>query len=282
VLTTILDGFVSLGFLDAVAPFHSPSRRVWQGLGALSFDLFLVLGLTSALRKRIGYRMWRVIHWLAYLCWPIAVFHGLGAGTDTRLEPVLVIDAVCVSAVLAATGWRLAAGWRGHGGARLLGGLGPSLVTAALICFVALGPLQSDPSRRTGTPSPSIAGSGSGAKGRGTGQIAQPTGTANERGPSVSAAAPTGQSPGQSSQPASGPSGPDSPNTGHGQASHGLPAASPPTSKPALPALAQPSSHATVPSSDGRLTYNCGLGTICGPRATPGLRLPGLGDRAHW
>ena len=106
VLTTVLDGFVPLGLLDAVVPFHSPSRRLWQGLGALSFDLFLVLGITSALRQRIGYRMWRVIHWLAYLCWPFAVFHGLGAGTDTRLEPVVVIDAVCVSAVLAATGWR--------------------------------------------------------------------------------------------------------------------------------------------------------------------------------
>src|SRR5207302_7882877 len=81
VLTTVLDGFVPLGLLDAVVPFHSPSRR-WQGLGALSFDLFLVLGITSALRQRIGYRMWRVIHWLAYLCWPFAVFHGLGAGTD--------------------------------------------------------------------------------------------------------------------------------------------------------------------------------------------------------
>jgi hypothetical protein len=230
--------------------------------------------------------MWRVIHWLAYLCWPIAVFHGLGAGTDTRLDPVLVIDAVCVSAVLAATGWRLAVGWRGHGGARLLGGLGPSLVTAALISFVALGPLQSDPSRRTGTPSPSIAGSGSGAKGRGAGQIAQSTGTANRPGPSVPAAAPTGQSPGQSSQPASGPTGPNLPNAGPGQASHVPPAASPPSHppvpKPALPALAPPSSRAAAPSSNGKVTYNCGLGAICGPRATPGLRLPGRDDRAHW
>ncbi len=259
VLTTILDGFVPFGFLDAVVPFHPPSRALWQGLGALSFDLFLALGITSALRRRIGYRMWKTIHWIAYLCWPFAVFHGLGAGTDTRLEPVLVIVAVCVSAVLVATEWRLAAWRRGHGGRRLLGGLGASVVTAALICFVALGPLQSDRSRRPGTPSLTTAGFSSGAKGRGTGQIAQPTGPGNQEVPSAAAAVPSGRSPGQSSQQASGPSGANSPNAGPASP---LP---PPAPAPAPPGPALPSIHIAPPRFDGTSTYICQHVTICRP-----------------
>lgn len=108
VLTTVIDGFVPIGFLDAVIPFRSPYRSFWLGLGAVGFDLFMALLVTSAVRHRIGYRNWKAIHWLAYLCWPVAVFHGLRMGTDIRLLPVLVINAICVTAVLAAVGCRLA------------------------------------------------------------------------------------------------------------------------------------------------------------------------------
>ena len=32
--------------------------------------------------QRLGHRAWRRVHWLAYACWPVAVAHGLGIGTD--------------------------------------------------------------------------------------------------------------------------------------------------------------------------------------------------------
>jgi methionine sulfoxide reductase heme-binding subunit len=35
------------------------------------------------LRRRFGYRTWRLVHWSAYACWPIAFVHALGTGTDT-------------------------------------------------------------------------------------------------------------------------------------------------------------------------------------------------------
>ena len=45
------------------------------------------------------------------VCWPVAVLHGLGAGTDAKLGIVLGTNVVCVVAVLAAVWWRLAVGW---------------------------------------------------------------------------------------------------------------------------------------------------------------------------
>ena len=152
VVTTVMDGFAPIGFLDAVIPFRSPYRPLWLGFGALAFDLFVVLGITSALRHRMGYRTWKLIHWLAYLCWPVAVLHGLGTGTDARLGPVLFLDAVCVTAVLGALGYRLAAGWPTHAGRRVLGGGAASAFCLALALFVVFGPLRPDWSKRAGTP----------------------------------------------------------------------------------------------------------------------------------
>src|SRR5665213_1754550 len=96
VITTVADGYVPIGYLDAVVPFHTPYRPLWVGLGALAFDLLIAVAITSGLRRRIGVRAWRTVHWLAYLCWPIALLHGLGSGSDTRLSVALAVEVACV------------------------------------------------------------------------------------------------------------------------------------------------------------------------------------------
>ena len=83
VLTTVADGYVPIGLASAVIPFSSSYRPFWIGLGAIAFDLLLALVITSVLRRRFGYRTWRLVHWSAYACWPIAFVHALGTGTDT-------------------------------------------------------------------------------------------------------------------------------------------------------------------------------------------------------
>ena len=47
------------------------------------------------------------MHWLAYLCWPIAVLHGLGTGTDAGTWWLRGTAAGCVAVVAAAVVWRL-------------------------------------------------------------------------------------------------------------------------------------------------------------------------------
>ena len=90
-------------------PFGSSYRTVWLGLGTLSFELGLAVGLTSLARRVIGARLWRAVHWLAYACWPLAVFHAVGTGTDGHSAWLLGITMVCGGAVLACLAWRLAA-----------------------------------------------------------------------------------------------------------------------------------------------------------------------------
>jgi predicted ferric reductase len=82
VATSVLSSFVSISVIEVLVPFVGSYHPFWLGLGALSLDLLAALIVTSLLRARIGLRAWRAVHWVAYACWPIAVAHGIGMGTD--------------------------------------------------------------------------------------------------------------------------------------------------------------------------------------------------------
>lgn len=107
VVTAAVDPFTSLGWVAAVVPFGSYYRTLWLGLGTVSMELAAAVLVTSLLRRWIGYRRWRVVHWLAYASWPVAAIHSVGTGTDTRSLWMLVILAVCTVAVIAAVTLRV-------------------------------------------------------------------------------------------------------------------------------------------------------------------------------
>lgn len=107
IATAILDGYVSLSWLDVLVPFGASYRPLWVGLGAVAIDLLLAIVVTSLLRTRIPARAWRAVHWLAYLCWPVALAHGFGmAEDDAAYGWIVALDALCVLAVLGAAAYR--------------------------------------------------------------------------------------------------------------------------------------------------------------------------------
>lgn len=154
ILTAELDTFAPVGWLAVLVPFRSAYRPLWLGLGTVAFDLLVAVTATSLLRARIGHRVWRLVHWAAYACWPLAVIHGLGTGTDTSSPFVLGITALCVIAVLAAAAWRLAVGWPVHAGVRLAAGVVGAVLTLVAIGWTLAGPLKPGWSARAGTPAP--------------------------------------------------------------------------------------------------------------------------------
>jgi len=107
--TLLLDPYAQLRLFDTVVPFFAAYRPFWQGLGTLGFDLALLLIASSLLRARIGLRAWRWLHGAAYLCWPVAVVHAVGTGTDGTSSWMLAIVGGCVATVALAGAWRLAA-----------------------------------------------------------------------------------------------------------------------------------------------------------------------------
>ena len=108
VLTAVVDGFAPIRWLDVILPFTSKYRPIWLGFGSLAVDLLLAIVITSLLRPQLGSAAWRAVHWLTYLCWPVALVHGLGTGTDARMGWGLVLALGCLSVVVGAVWWRLA------------------------------------------------------------------------------------------------------------------------------------------------------------------------------
>jgi len=152
VVTTVLDGYAPIGIAAAVIPYASPYRPLWLGLGAVSFDLLLALVATSLLRVWIGQRVWRAVHWLAYVCWPVALVHSLGTGTDARHGWLQLLAGACTAAVVVAGVWRITCARSASPWLRR----GLAAATAAAIFGVFFwyqeGPNASGWARRAGTP----------------------------------------------------------------------------------------------------------------------------------
>jgi len=117
VLTSVLDTYVSISWTAIVVPFTSAYGRFWVGVGTVSLDLMLAVTLSSLLRERMKPGTWRGLHWLSYLCWPVALAHTFGMGTDAGEPWVIGLGVACVVSVGAALVWRLHVTARQHGAA---------------------------------------------------------------------------------------------------------------------------------------------------------------------
>jgi len=103
----VLDDYVDIRWFAALVPFTSAYRPAWVGLGALAFDLLLVVIVTSLLRVRLGVGTWRTVHWLTYAAWPVAVLHYLTTGTDAGAPWGVALAVLAVGAVVVAVAVRL-------------------------------------------------------------------------------------------------------------------------------------------------------------------------------
>jgi sulfoxide reductase heme-binding subunit YedZ len=105
--TLMFDKYAQLKLIDLVVPFAGTYRPLWLGLGTVASDLLIALVVTSLLRSRLGPRTWRGIHWAAYAAWPVALFHGLGTGTDNGQLWMWLAAAVSIFTVVLSVAWRL-------------------------------------------------------------------------------------------------------------------------------------------------------------------------------
>lgn len=108
VATTIADSYVDIRIVDAFVPFISGYRPLWLGLGAIALDVMLAVIVTSLLRERLSYDVWRTVHLAAYACWPLALLHGLQIGTDSGFAWMRWVVIGCAAAAVGATAVRLA------------------------------------------------------------------------------------------------------------------------------------------------------------------------------
>jgi len=152
IVTSLLDPFAGIKLIDAIIPFTGTYRPIWLGLGAAASDLFIAVALTSVVRRRLGHGAWRATHWLAYACWPIAIVHAVGTGSDVKQVWLLALTAACVATVVVAVWVRVGFGWPERRALRG-GALAASILLPLLfVAWLPGGPLGKDWARRAGTP----------------------------------------------------------------------------------------------------------------------------------
>jgi DMSO/TMAO reductase YedYZ heme-binding membrane subunit len=84
---------------ELLLPFSGPYRPIWVGIGQVSLAISLLVLLSFYVRRRIGQRRWRSLHYLSFVAFLGATVHGLMAGTDTAASGVVVGYALLLAIV---------------------------------------------------------------------------------------------------------------------------------------------------------------------------------------
>lgn len=111
-LVLTLDSTVRMSFAALLVPGLSPYRPVATGIGVLAAELMLLVYVSFSLRRRIGARNWRRLHYLTFAIFGAATVHGLAAGTDRW---ALGLYLASIAAVAGLTAWRILTKGARHG-----------------------------------------------------------------------------------------------------------------------------------------------------------------------
>jgi DMSO/TMAO reductase YedYZ heme-binding membrane subunit len=66
-----------------LVPFASPYAATWVGIGQISFYGLAVITASFYVRRQIGQRAWRMLHYLTFLAFIGATSHGIMSGSDS-------------------------------------------------------------------------------------------------------------------------------------------------------------------------------------------------------
>jgi DMSO/TMAO reductase YedYZ heme-binding membrane subunit len=140
-----IDSFLPFSLTQILVPFTATYRPLATGLGTVALELVLAVAISNVLRRRIGRRTWRALHYLGFGVWAAATAHGLLAGTDRHDSWLLAIDVAAVAAVVTGLVYRAA-----EARPRLSSATGIGLAAAVVVVAVlTLLPQAPSPSNAT-------------------------------------------------------------------------------------------------------------------------------------
>jgi predicted ferric reductase len=78
------DNYTNFTLAQVLLPFTSTQYRpVWVGIGQFGLYISLVVALSFYVRRFIGYRVWRLLHYLSFASYVMVLIHGFFSGTDS-------------------------------------------------------------------------------------------------------------------------------------------------------------------------------------------------------
>jgi predicted ferric reductase len=83
VLAVWIDPFTHFGWSEVLLPFVSHYRPLWMACGIVALYLGIAIGVSTWLRPKIGYTLWRRLHVLTFAVYALTTVHGIVAGSNT-------------------------------------------------------------------------------------------------------------------------------------------------------------------------------------------------------
>jgi DMSO/TMAO reductase YedYZ heme-binding membrane subunit len=105
-----LDATVPFSLSDMLVPFVAPYRPLWVGIGQLTLYLVAVVTASFYLRRRIGQRSWRLLHYLTFFSFAGATAHGILTGSDSGTAWAWWSYVGATALVVFLTGYRVVTG----------------------------------------------------------------------------------------------------------------------------------------------------------------------------
>ena len=96
----LLDPVMRFGLTAVIVPGTAPWRPITVAAGVVAGYLMLALALSFHVRRRIGQRRWRLIHYASFAAFALALGHALHAGTDLQGTTGLVFGAIALAPIL--------------------------------------------------------------------------------------------------------------------------------------------------------------------------------------
>lgn len=78
------DRYINYRLVQILVPFESANYEPFAvGLGQTAFYVLVLISVSFYIRKLIGHRLWRVVHYVSFAGFLLVAFHGWLAGTDS-------------------------------------------------------------------------------------------------------------------------------------------------------------------------------------------------------
>jgi sulfoxide reductase heme-binding subunit YedZ len=103
----LFDQYVPYQPAELVIPFIGPYRPLAVGLGTLTFWIMLLVALSFPVKKWLGHRRWKLLHYTSYAGFFLVTAHALFAGTDANRIGFQVLLSVAVLVTVILTAYRV-------------------------------------------------------------------------------------------------------------------------------------------------------------------------------
>ena len=105
----LADGYIRFDAVDVLVPFAAAYRPIAVGLGIVAAYIAVVVHASFALRRRLGAKTWRRLHYLSFVAFFVGALHGILAGSDSGHAWAIAMYAIPLAVVVVLVALRVGA-----------------------------------------------------------------------------------------------------------------------------------------------------------------------------